>query len=393
MQAAIAQAAKEAAEAATKAIMDKLAAEPAVNPMAVETKSQPATPKDKLPEFKGFGDYLNAVRRSQTPGLSSDNRLDGLKAASGLNETDPGAGGYLVAPQYATEIFKRAYATGALASRARRMTMSSNTLKINAVDETSRATGSRHGGVQAYFRFEADTAAASRPKFRQMTLTLNELMAIYYATDEILADTTALGNLAGEAFAEEFGWILDNTILRGTGAGQPAGILSGNATVSIAKESGQVAGTVVWENIVKMRSRLWARSRENSVWFIHQDVEPQLQTMAMPVGVGGVPVYLPATGAAGTPYDTLFGRPVVPIEQCSTVGTVGDIVLADLSQYLLAEKGGMEAMASAHVRFLYAEQTFRFMMRVDGQPLWSTALTPANGTNTVSPFITLATRA
>jgi HK97 family phage major capsid protein len=83
----------------------------------------------------------------------------------------------------------------------------------------------------------------------------------------------------------------------------------------------------------------------------------------------------------------------VPIEQCSTVGTVGDIVLADLSQYLLAEKGGMEAMASAHVRFLYAEQTFRFMMRVDGQPLWSTALTPANGTNTVSPFITLATRA
>ena len=154
-----------------------------------------------------------------------------------------------------------------------------------------------------------------------------------------------------------------------------------------------MAGTVVWENIVKMRARLWARGRENSVWFINQDVEPQLQTMAMPVGVGGVPVYLPATGAAGAPFDTLFGRPVVPIEQCSTVGTVGDIVLADLSQYILAEKGGIEAASSMHVRFLYAEQTFRFMMRTDGQPLWSTALTPANGTNTVSPFITLATRA
>lgn len=393
VQAAIAQAAKEAAEAATKAIMDKLAAEPVSNPMTVEVKSQPAQVKANAPEFKGFGDYLNAVRRSQTPGMSSDNRLDSLKAASGLNETDPAAGGYLVAPQYATEIFKRAYETGALASRARRMAISSNTLKINAIDETSRATGSRHGGVQAYWRAEADTVTASRPKFRQMTLTLNELMAIYYATDEVLADTTALGNLAGEAFAEEFGWLLDNAILRGTGAGQPAGILSGNATVSVAKEAGQVAGTVVWENIVKMRARLWARSRASSVWFIHQDVEPQLQTMAMPVGVGGVPVYLPATGAAGAPYDTLFGRPVVPIEQCSSVGTVGDIVLADLSQYILAEKGGLEAASSMHVRFLYAEQTFRFIMRVDGQPVWQSALTPANGTNTVSPFITLATRA
>ncbi len=393
VQAAIAQAAKEAAEAATKAIMEKLAAEPVSNPMTVEVKSQPAQVKANAPEFKGFGDYLNAVRRSQTPGMSSDNRLDSLKAASGLNETDPAAGGYLVAPQYATEIFKRAYETGALASRARRMAISSNTLKINAIDETSRATGSRHGGVQAYWRAEADTVTASRPKFRQMTLTLNELMAIYYATDEVLADTTALGNLAGEAFAEEFSWLLDNAILRGTGAGQPAGILSGNATVSVAKEAGQVAGTVVWENIVKMRARLWARSRASSVWFIHQDVEPQLQTMAMPVGVGGVPVYLPATGAAGAPYDTLFGRPVVPIEQCSTVGTVGDIVLADLSQYILAEKGGLEAASSMHVRFLYAEQTFRFIMRVDGQPVWQSALTPANGTNTVSPFITLATRA
>ena len=401
IDAAVTKATETATAAAIKAYEEKLAAEPPANPMEYDTgngatksatKSQPAEAKAKQPEFKGFGDFLTAVRRSQTPGMSSDNRLDYLKAASGLNETDPGAGGYLVAPQYATEIFKRSYENGALASRVRRVPMSSNTLKLNGVDESSRATGSRWGGVRAYWRAEANTVTATAPQFRQMTLTLNELMAFYYATDEVLADTTALGSLASEAYADEFGWQLDNAILRGTGAGQPAGILSAASTVSVAKESGQSAATVLAENIVKMRARLWARSRPTSVWFINQDVEPQLHLMSMPVGTGGVPVYMPANGLSGLPYDTLYGRPIIPVEQCSTLGTVGDIVLADLSQYVLGEKGGMEAAASMHVRFLYAEQTFRFMMRVDGQPLWQSALTPANGSNTLSPFITLATR-
>ncbi|MCB0207040.1 MAG: phage major capsid protein, partial [Anaerolineae bacterium] len=401
IDAAVTKATETATAAAIKAYEEKLAAEPVANPMEYDTgngatksatKSQPAEAKAKQPEFKGFGDFLTAVRRSQTPGMSSDNRLDYLKAASGLNETDPGAGGYLVAPQYATEIFKRSYENGALASRVRRVPMSSNTLKLNGVDESSRATGSRWGGVRAYWRAEANTVTATAPQFRQMTLTLNELMAFYYATDEVLADTTALGSLASEAYADEFGWQLDNAILRGTGAGQPAGILSAASTVSVAKESGQSAATVLAENIVKMRARLWARSRPTSVWFINQDVEPQLHLMSMPVGTGGIPVYMPANGLSGLPYDTLYGRPIIPIEQCSTLGTVGDIVLADLSQYVLGEKGGMEAAASMHVRFLYAEQTFRFMMRVDGQPLWQSALTPANGSNTLSPFITLATR-
>ena len=39
------------------------------------------------------------------------------------------------------------------------------------------------------------------------------------------------------------------------------------------------------------------------------------------------------------------------------------------------------------------ETAFRFILRVDGQPLWNSAVTPANGTNTISPFISLATRA
>jgi hypothetical protein len=79
-------------------------------------------------------------------------------------------------------------------------------------------------------------------------------------------------------------------------------------------------------------------------------------------------------------------------EYCATLGTVGDIQLLDLSQYFLIDKGGIRADSSMSVRFLYNERAFRWLYRCDGQPSWNSALTPLNGTNTLSPFVNLATR-
>lgn len=325
LQAIIAQTAADAAAAATKAVMDKLAAEPAANPMETEVKGKPAEVKSKPDKFASLGDQLDAIRRASTPGMSHDRRLDGVKAVSGMSETVPEDGGYLVQTDFASELLRLTHETGLLTSRVRRIPVGANAngLTINAVKETSRATGSRWGGVQVYWREEAGTVTAKQPEFRRMKLNLHSLMGLCYATDEVLADATALGAVIQQAFSEEFGFVLDDAIIRGSGVGQPLGILTSPATVAVAKETGQVADTVVWENIVKMWSRLWSRSRNNAAWFIHQDVLPQLATMAMAVGVGGVPVYLPATGAAGQPYSTLFGRPVIEIEQADTVGDLG----------------------------------------------------------------------
>jgi hypothetical protein len=88
-----------------------------------------------------------------------------------------------------------------------------------------------------------------------------------------------------------------------------------------------------------------------------------------------------------------MGRPVIPIEQAEALGTVGDIILADLSDYMLIEKGGIEPAESMHVRFLYAENTFRWMYRVSGTPMTHVAVTPYKGNNSVSPYVVLATRA
>lgn len=343
--------------------------------------------------WASFGEQLMAVKSAAAPGGSLDPRLT-VKAAAGLNEGIGSDGGFLVQPDFSTELLKRAYDTGILASKVKKVPLSTNAngLKINGIDENSRANGSRWGGIQAFWENEADQHTSTRPKFRQINLNLKKLTGMCYATDELLQDEAALAAVISEGFAEEFGFRIDDAIINGQGAGQPLGILNAKALVTVVKEGTQAAQTININNIVKMWSRLNARSQMNAEWYINQDIIPQLFTLSLTIGNAGVPVYMPSTGISGQPYATLFGRPVIPIEQCNTLGSVGDIILADLSQYVMIDKGAIKADVSVHVRFIYDEQAFKFVYRVDGQPVWQDVLTPFKGSNTVSPFVTLQAR-
>ena len=338
--------------------------------------------------FANFGEQLIAVYNAAQPNRPViDERL--LNSASGANESVPSDGGFLVQTDFATELLKNAYETGILAPKCKKIPISTNAngLKINALDDSSRANGARWGGIQTYWENEADQLIASKPKFRTMDLSLKKLTGLCYATDELLQDASALQSVITQGFAEEFGFKIDDVILNGTGSGQPLGILNSPALVTVEKENGQTDKITV-ENLIKMWSRCWGRSRSNAVWYINQELEPYLYTLT----VGDKPVYIPAGGLSEKPYGTLFGRPVVPLEQCSAAGSVGDIILGDLSQYLLIDKGGINAASSIHVRFLYDESVFRFIYRVDGQPIWNKPITPYKGSSTLSPFVTLAAR-
>jgi HK97 family phage major capsid protein len=346
--------------------------------------------KDNGPKWKnGMGEMLQAVVNAAT-GRGVDSRL--VKNQLGANEGLPSEGGFLIETDHSPELIKRTYETAAVASRCRRNPVSGNRITVNYVNETSRVTGSRMGGLRGYWINEAGTLTPTMPTLGQMELKLKKLGGLFYSTEELLADQTALQSFVNESFPEEFAWLLDDAILNGNGAINPLGLANAPCTINVAAEAAQPAGTIVYENVLKMWSRMWAKSRANSVWFINQDCEPQLATMGLVIGAGGIPVYMPAGGVSGTPYSTLFGRPVIPIEQCATCGTVGDIILADMSQYQLIDKGGIQTAESIHVAFLTDQRAFRFIYRVDGQPRWASALTPANGTNTLSPFVRLATR-
>lgn len=343
------------------------------------------------PEKLALGDWLHSVVAAYRGQV--DPRLM-IGAATGMSSIVQADGGFLMPLTMSNMIMAR-MVQGAFLSRLSPLTLDSgsDTLAINVLSETSRATGSRKGGVRAYWISEGEAPTASKPQFERMELKLRKVGCLGYATDELLRNVSALQGWFVNFFADEIRFAAEDAIVNGTGAGQPKGILNATCLVTASKETGQAADTVVKENIDKMWVRLYGPSRGNAVWFINQQIEPQLNSMTMVVGTGGVPVYLPAGGLSAAPYGSLYGRPVIPVEYCGGIGDLGDIILADLSEYAWIQEGGVDSASSIHVAFTTFEQAFRASWRVDGQPTWRAALTPYKGTaNTLSPFVALAAR-
>ncbi len=346
--------------------------------------------------FGSITDQLLAVRQAGTPGGQVDSRLYDIRAATGLGETVPSEGAFLLQEDFSSALLKSVFETGILAPKCMRFTISnpSNSIKIAGYDETSRVGGSRFGGVTSYWLQEAGEKLKSKPKFRQIELNLHKLIGLCYASDEIVADVKILEAVIRQAFVSEFGFRIDDAIIRGTGAGEPLGLLNAASLVTVAKETGQAADTVMAENVLKMYSHIIG-TKKNYTWLINQNVEPQLYSLHLDVGTGGIPVFMPANGLSGLPYDTLFGIPILAIEQASSIGDAGDIILADFPNgYVLGEKGGIKSDVSIHILFEYDESAYRFVLRIDGQPALGAAITPYKGAagEKKGHFITLEAR-
>lgn len=339
-------------------------------------------------ESGGLGAFLIAVKRA-AQGRGTDPRL--MAAASGMGEAIGPDGGFAVPIEYGEGIEKQMWDTGAILSRVSQRPISGNAMTFNVLNEASRVDGSRRGGVLGYWLDEGDAPTKSAIKLAKVEMKLRKVGAIGYISDELSEDAPALEAELREAFAEELQFRTEDAIVNGLGATHPLGFLQAPCLVTVAKETNQAAATIKTTNLSKMWSRLPARSKANAAWFINVDAEPQLDELTIPAGTAAVEPRFVSYGPEG--LLRIKGRPVIPVEYCATVGTVGDICLVDLSQYRLIRKAsGVRQDSSMHVRFLNDEQTFRAIYRVDGQPLPRAAITPFKGSNTLSPFVALATR-
>ena len=263
-------------------------------------------------------------------------------------------------------------------------------MRIPSIRDTSHAS-TVFGGVRGYWTAESASYTASEPTFSSLSLVAKKLTGYTSASEELLADSAvSLEALLIRLFSEAIAYFEDDAFINGIGSGQPIGLLNADALVTVAKETGQAASSIVYENIVNMWSRLHPRSKANAVWIVHPDTFPQLATMSLPVGTGGSPMWI-ANAAGGAPT-SLFGRPIIESEKCQTLGTAGDIFLADLSYYVVGDRQTLQMASSSHVRFQNGEVAWRMTSRLDGKPWIDSALTPRNGSNTVSPFVNLATR-
>lgn len=312
-----------------------------------------------------------------------------MNAAAGGNTSVDSEGGYLVETDKSRTILTTAIETGVLSSRCTVQPISADadSFSYMAADDRDRSTGKRNG-IDVYRKSETKLMTDSgKAKLKERELRVEDMYGLLYVTNRMLRDAPAMAAYAQRCLREQLAFKLDKEIFEGTGAGQCLGIMKSDLPVVVAKETSQTAKTIVAENLVKMLARFRGNIM-NAAWFINQDVLPQLPFLK----VGDQPVFVPGGSFANSPFGVLFGRPIVPIEHCETLGTKGDIILGDFSEYMLVQKGGLEVAESMHVKFLTDEMAYRFIVRNNGQPMHDYPITPLKGTNTLSPFVMLETR-
>jgi HK97 family phage major capsid protein len=383
----------KALSAEVKALKEVIESAPVVSALKaghVEVVKDPAD----IP-FASLGAQFAAVKaftvsnsRTIAPRLQY---LTSIKAPLGGNESTPSEGGFLIDPTLSAELLMPLHETGPFVPAARKLPVGNNSNYgwINGVNETDRT--SRWGGIVGYRLAEAGTKVASQPKFRRINWELKKYAVLIYGTDELLADAAQFSAVVRMGAAEELAFMANDDVLNGAGAAGPLGILSSGAVVSQAKETNQAAATIKYENLIKMWARLLPRSKANAKWFVNSDCSQQLDQLSFAVGTAALQPNFVSYNDEGVM--SIKGKPVIETEFNATLGTEGDIVLADMSEYLFWEKGGVQEASSIHVAFLTDETVFRLVYRCDGQPSMAAPMTPYKGSVTQGAFVSLAVRA
>jgi HK97 family phage major capsid protein len=365
-----------------------------------------AVPHYKTPSnwnYQSLGEFAQDVKRASVKGGQFSRKLElseKLAAATVYgNEGSGSDGGFAVPPDFRTAIMTTIMGEASLLTRCDQITVNGNNFTC-PVDETTPWQTS--GGILATWDGEAQAANQSKPALGERTVKLNKLRALVPLTEEILEDASALDAYLRKKAPDKINFKLNLALVQGTGVGQPLGILNSPALITVTKESGQQANTIVGNNIFKMYNRMYGPLRSDAVWIYNQEVEPQLFKLSVPgtdntgnavTGWGGL-VYMPPGGISSAPYGSLMGRPCIPTQACPALSSAGDIMFVNFQAYLAILKSGPNPRVdiSMHLWFDQDLTAFKFTLRVGGMSWWSAAASPLAGSNSYSPFVALGAR-
>jgi HK97 family phage major capsid protein len=351
----------------------------------------PGAQIDRDQVFTDHRDFLKTIYHNSRGDDVAAKRAKIDTIRNSFGSTVGSDGGFLIPESLRADLLRVALETAIVRPRARVVPMETLTVPFPTIDETSHASNV-YGGVTAAWTEESGTLSDTSPKFGRIKLEAKKLTCYSEVPNELFTDSIiSLQTFIEEVFPEAIAWFEDVAFFRGTGAGEPLGFLNATAAVEVTKETGQAADTIVWENIVKMYSRMLPTSLGRAVWIAHIDTFPELATMALSVGTGGSAIWI-NNGVEGPPM-TILGRPVLFTEKAETIGDAGDINFVDLGYYLLGDRQAIQAMTSPHFKFQNDQTAIRFIERVDGRPWINSAIMPNKGSNTLTPFVKIAARA
>ena len=308
--------------------------------------------------------------------------------------SDPASAGYLIPESTRSEIMQIALESAVVRPRATVITMSSLTQAIPYVDSTSHAS-SVYGGMVFYWTEESAAITATEAKFGRTLLSAKKLTGGARVPNELWNDATALQSWLRMALPTGLAFFEDVAFFEGSGVGEPLGFSGCDGSVAVSRTTTDLIDSA---DIFGMYSRMLPQSIDRAVWVANQETLPQLLSLTVAVtnvagteNVGGTSAGLVQYGnIAGAPTMSILGRPLIITEKAGALGDLGDINFVDFSHYLIGDRQAISLDASEHSRFMNDETELRVIERVDGRPWLQDAITPKNGSSTLSPYVQLA---
>ena len=347
-----------------------------------KTTTTEPTNKAKIAKTGGFtnsGEFYKAVAKA----ANNEFHPNFKNTAFEKNGED---GGFLIPGDFRTEIQRKVESDESLLARTAQYKTNSNHLTL-PISETAPWDGN---GIQAYWEGEGQPMTDSKDKFGLKTWRLHKLTALVKVSEELLEDSAALESWINRMAPEAIMHKVNHAIINGSGAGLPEGILKSGFTIDVPKESGQLADTIVYNNIAKMDARLMGEG----VWIAHAQIKEQLRLLK---DDNNNPIYMNGSqfpNASAKPFDTLLGRPIVyMMGAMPALGDRGDLILANMDYYISAMRSGIKQAVSTHVYFDRDLTAFKFTFRVAGQCPYKEPVTTENGDYKMSGFVVLEDRA
>lgn len=292
-------------------------------------------------ETKAFGNFLRRGVERITP--------DEVKALTVGTDAN---GGYLAPEQFGNELIKLLNEFSPLRQYA----------KVIQISAASIVYPRRVTGTSAAWVSEIGNRTASGMTFEQVTMTPHELATFTDVSNALLEDNAY--NLEGELlgdFAESFAKTEGLAFVKGTGVGQPVGIMTASG---IAEIKTGVAANFPASNpadvLIAMFHKIATTYAQNAVWMMNRNTLAIVRTWKD--GNGRYLVLDPIT--AGAP-STLLGRPVVEMVDMDDIGAgLCPILFGDMSGYRIIDRVGLTTLRDPYSLATNGQVRFHARKRV-----------------------------
>lgn len=326
---------------------------------------------------KSFGDFLLSVRRKDIK------RLTKVYGVKDLGKDTGADGGFLVPDEYANQLLKIAEEGSPVYNRVMKVPVGSNSGSYPALDYAVGVTAGAgqsnlSAGVGAVTTEENAALTEDQPVFREVNWRLHKVGGYTEVSNELMSDSPmSIEGLLTSLFGIAIQNKNERNIIRGSGAGEPLGILNAACTVAFTTAANNAFGEA---DALGMLSRFKRLSTSQPAWIMHPGIIPDLNSFA--ANQGDIVDW--RAGLSGT----LLGFPMIFSEHMPQDDYDG-VILADLGAYLWFQKGGLQIDFSEHAAFTSDRSVFRYTQRNDGMPWLNAAITLADpqGSYTVSPFV------